>query len=232
MGKIELLHGSDHVIEKPDLYLGKINNDYGRGFYCTQELSMAMEWACKQNTDGFVNKYSLEMDSLNVLNLLDGNYNILHWMALLLKNRTFRLSNEIAIDAKDYIIENFSIDLSNYDVVIGYRADDSYFSFAESFVQNGLPLRTLNRALRLGKLGEQTVLISEKAFDNLSFVDITLADKTIYYPKFISRDSDARETYRNEIRNGRSYKDDIFVLDILREEMKNDDSRIQRILSI
>ena len=232
MGKIELLHGSDHVIEKPDLYLGKINNDYGRGFYCTQELSMAMEWACKQNTDGFVNKYSLEMDSLNVLNLLDGNYNILHWMALLLKNRTFRLSNEIAIDAKDYIIENFSIDLSNYDVVIGYRADDSYFSFAESFVQNGLPLRTLNQALRLGKLGEQTVLISEKAFDNLSFVDITLADKTIYYPKFISRDSDARETYRNEIRNGRSYKDDIFVLDILREEMKNDDSRIQRILSI
>ena len=59
-------------------------------------------------------------------------------MALLLKNRTFRLSNEIAIDARDYIIENFSIDLSDYDVVVGYRADDSYFSFAESFVQNGL----------------------------------------------------------------------------------------------
>ena len=232
MSKIELLHGSDHVIEKPDFHLGKTNNDYGRGFYCTRELPMAMEWACKQNTDGFVNKYSLEQDSLKVLNLLDGNYNILHWMALLLKNRTFRLSNEIAIDARDYIIENFSIDLSDYDVVIGYRADDSYFSFAESFVQNGLPLRTLNQALRLGKLGEQTVLISEKAFENLKFEEVELADKTIYYPKFISRDSGARETYRNEIRKGRSYKDDIFVLDILREEMKNDDSRIQRILSI
>ena len=231
MSKIELLHGSDHVIEKPDFHLGKANNDYGRGFYCTRELPMAMEWACKQNTDGFVNKYSLEQDSLKVLNLLDGNYNILHWMALLLKNRTFRLSNEIAIDARDYIIENFSIDLSDYDVVIGYRADNSYFSFAESFVQNGLPLRTLNQALRLGKLGEQTVLISEKAFDNLKFEEMELADKTIYYPKFISRDSGARETYRNEIRKSCSYKDDIFVLDILREEMKNDDSRIQRILS-
>ncbi|MGN0356185.1 MAG: DUF3990 domain-containing protein [Muricoprocola sp.] len=231
MSKIELLHGSDHVIEKPDFHLGKINNDYGRGFYCTRELPMAMEWACKQNTDGFVNKYSLEQDSLKVLNLLDGDYNILHWMALLLKNRTFRFSNEIAIDARDYIIENFSIDLSVYDVVIGYRADDSYFSYAESFVQNGLPLRALNRALRLGRLGEQTVLISEKAFDNLKFEEVELADKTIYYPKFISRDSDARETYRTEIRKGCSYKDDIFVLDILREEMKNDDSRIQRILS-
>ena len=231
MSKIQLLHGSDHVIEKPDFHLGKTNNDYGRGFYCTRELSMAMEWACKQNTDGFVNKYSLEQDSLKVLNLLEDNYNILHWMALLLKNRTFRLSNEIAIDARDYIIENFSIDLSDYDIVIGYRADDSYFSFAESFVQNGLPLRTLNQALRLGKLGEQTVLISEKAFNNLKFEEVELADKTIYYPKFVSRDSGARETYRNEIRKSRSYKDDIFVLDILREEMKNDDSRIQRILS-
>lgn len=231
MSKIELLHGSDHVIVKPAFHLGKKCNDYGRGFYCTRELSMALEWACEQNTDGFVNKYSFEQDSLKVLNLLDGNHNILHWMALLLKNRTFRLSNEIAIDARDYIIDNFSIDLKDYDVVIGYRADDSCFSFAESFVQNGLSLRSLNQALRLGKLGEQTVLISEKSFENLKFEEVELADKTIYYPKFITRDSSARETYKNEIRKGRSHKDDIFVLDILREEMKNDDLRIQRILS-
>lgn len=231
MSKIELFHGSDHVIEKPDFYLGKTNNDYGRGFYCTRELLMAMEWACKQNTDGFVNKYSFEEDSLNVLNLLDGGYHILHWMALLLKNRTFRLSNEIAVDARNYIIDNFGIDLKDYDVVIGYRADDSYFSFAESFVQNGLSLRALNQALRLGKLGEQTVLISPKAFSNLKFKGVELADKTMYYPQFIVRDSSARETYRKEIRNSRSYKDDIFVLDILREEMKNNDPRIQRILS-
>ena len=231
MSKIELLHGSDHVIEKPDFHLGKENNDYGRGFYCTRELRMAMEWACKQNTDGFVNRYSFEQDSLKVLNLLDGDYHILHWMALLLKNRTFRLSTEIAVVARDYIIDNFSIDLADYDVVTGYRADESYYSFAESFVQNGLPLRSLNQALRLGKLGEQTVLISEKAFENLKFEEAELADKTIYYPKFVSRDTSARETYRNEIRKGLSYKDDIFVLDILREEMKADDLRIQRILS-
>lgn len=162
MNKIELLHGSDHIIEQPDFLLGKANNDYGRGFYCTRELSLAQEWACQQNTDGFVNKYSLEQNSLKILNLLDGEHNILNWIALLLKNRTFRLSNEIAIDARNYIIEHFSIDLKEYDIVIGYRADDSYFSFAESFVQNGLPLRSLNQALRLGKLGEQTVLISEK----------------------------------------------------------------------
>lgn len=231
MNRIKLLHGSNHVVEKPDLRLGKRNNDYGQGFYCTKELSMAMEWACKQNTDGFVNKYLFRTDSLKVLNLLDGEYNILHWMALLLKNRTFRLSGEIAVDAHKYIIDNFLINLEDYDVVIGYRADDSYFSFAESFVQNGLSLSSLNKALRLGKLGEQTVLISEKAFENIEFGGVEFADKTIYYPKFIARDLAARENYRNEIRNERSYTEDIYVLDILRWEMKKDDPRIQRILS-
>ena len=114
-----------------------------------------------------------------------------------------------------------TIDLKAYDVIIGYRADDSYFSFAESFVQNGLPLRSLNEALHLGRLGTQTVLISEKSFRNLTFDGADFADKTVYYPKFIARDSNARETYRKEIRNRHSYKNDIFVLDILREEMKD-----------
>ena len=137
----------------------------------------------------------------------------------------YRKHKKILSDIKE------TYDLKEYDIVIGYRADDSYFSFAESFVQNGLPLRSLNQALRLGKLGEQTVLISEKAFSNLSFEGYEPADKTIYYPKFITRDSDARETYKREIHNSRSYKDDIFILDILREEMKSDDLRIQRIIS-
>ena len=231
MSNLTLFHGSDHIIEKPDFHLGKTNNDYGRGFYCTEELEMAKEWACKQNNDGFANKYILKSDSLNILNLLDGSYNILHWLALLLKNRTFRLSSEIAEDARQYIIRNFSIDLDEYDIVIGYRADDSYFSFAESFIQNGIPLRSLNQALRLGKLGAQTVLISENSIANLHFIGAESVEKSLYYSKFIERDSLARKTYREEIRNSITYQDDIFVLDILREEMTKEDVRIQRIVS-
>ena len=75
------------------------------------------------------------------------------------------------------------------------------------------------------------MLISEKAFRNLTFDGAGFADKTVYYPKFIARDSNARETYRKEIRNRRSYKNDIFVLDIMREDMKNDDPRLQSIIS-
>ena len=230
MDKVLLLHGSNQVVETPELSQGNIHNDYGRGFYCTRLEEMAKEWACKNQKDGFVNRYELDMESLRILELSDGSHTVLNWIAILLKNRTFRLRSQIAIDARDYLIEHFAIDTSLYDVIVGYRADDSYFQYAESFVENTLPLRSLNKALTLGKLGLQTVLVSEKAFEQLEFIDAEPVDRTIYYPKFYERDAKARQSYTDEIAKSRSLLDDIFVLDILREEMKNDDPRIQRIL--
>ena len=230
MEKITLLHGTDHIIEVPDIHIGNPHNDYGKGFYCTRADEIAREWACKKNTDGFVNIYAFDTEGLNTLNLMDGKHSILNWIALLLQYRTFKLDSEIANDARDYIIEHYSVDLSDFDVVIGYRADDSYFQYAESFVSNALPLRSLNKALRLGKLGEQTVVISEKGFNRLQFTDAYSVDKRIYYSKYIDRDTKARANYRKDLKSSKSYRDDLFVMDILREEMSNDDPRIQRIL--
>ena len=230
MSLMQLFHGTDHIIEIPNIHVGNPHNDYGRGFYCTRVDEMAREWACKKNTDGFVNCYAFDTDGLKMLNLLDGNHTVLNWMALLLQFRTFKLDSEVAVDARDYIIDHYSIDLSEYDAVIGYRADDSYFQYAESFVSNTLPLRNLNKALKLGKLGEQTVVVSQNGFDHLRFLSAYPVDRSIYYPKFLARDTKARDTYRTEIKKDKSYRDDIFVLDILREEMSKDDPRIQRIL--
>ena len=231
MSKIILLHGTDHIIEVPDINIGNEHNDYGKGFYCTKTEEMAKEWACKQNTDGFVNSYELNTDGLKILDLTDSQHTVLNWIAILLKYRTFKLSSEIAIDARDYIIEHYSVNISDYDVVVGYRADDSYFQYAESFVSNGLPLRSLNKAMKLGKLGEQTVLVSQKAFDRIKFIDAAPVSKDEYYPTFIARDSSARKAFKQEIKKSKVYRDDIFVLDILREEMQNNDPRIQRIIS-
>ena len=230
MSFMQLFHGTDHIIEVPDIHIGNPHNDYGMGFYCTRVDEMAREWACKKNTDGFVNIYSLDTEGLKTLNLLDGNHTVLNWIALLLQFRTFKLDSAVALDARDYIIEHYAIDLGDYDIVVGYRADDSYFQYAESFVSNTLPLRSLNLALKLGKLGEQTVVISPKAFARLRFTDVYPVDKNIYYPKFLYRDTEARDAYRKEIKKSKSYRNDIFVLDILREEMSNDDPRIQRSL--
>ena len=227
MAKLIIMHGSNQVVEMPELMRGNPHNDYGQGFYCTMLEEMAKEWACKNQRDGFVNKYELDTDGFRILDLADGTHTVLNWIAILLKNRTFQLDSAVAVDARDYLIDHFAIDTSDYDVITGYRADDSYFRYAEAFVQNTLPLRGLNRALTLGQLGLQTVLVSQKAFSRIVFIGAEAVDKTIYYPKFFKRDDDARKAHKQEIKNSRTYRDDIFVLDILREEMGNDDPRIQ-----
>lgn len=231
MSKLTIYHGSDHIIKKPSLSLGKTNNDYGQGFYCTEDLELAKEWACKNNNEGYVNSYTLNTSGLRVLNLNTSEYSILNWIAILLKHRTFKLDSDIAKRSREYIIKEIGLNTKEYDVIIGYRADDSYFSFAESFVENTLPLRSLNNALRFGNLGEQIVLVSEKAFVKLEFIEAIEASKSIFFSKYKSRDNRARQSYINEAAGNANLLNDIFVLDIIRQEMKNDDPRIQRIVS-
>ena len=115
-----------------------------------------------------------------------------------------------------YIIENFSIDLSNVDVIIGYRADDSYFAFARDFIRNSITVSQLSKAMELGKLGLQVVLHSEKAFSQLKYIESTIADNETYYTKRVARDLQAREEYQNTTRNTKVEKDDLFIMDIIR----------------
>lgn len=224
MSKLIIYHGSPEIREHPEFGGGKPYNDYGKGFYCTEHIELAKEWACSEGVDGYANRYEIETDELSILNLSSPEFTILNWLAILLKHRKARLSTPIAFRGRDYLIQNFLPDYQNYDVIVGYRADDSYFSFARSFVQNEISLKQLGYAMRLGKLGEQFVLKSQKAFDTIKFLDYSVADNTVYYFKRKARDDEARAAYREEVEN--EDLDGIFMRDIIREAMKADDPRL------
>jgi hypothetical protein len=81
----------------------------------------------------------------------------------------------------------------------------------------------------LGKLGEQVVALSERAFNSFSFVESFPAPKEIYLPKKLARDTEAREEFKKEKKRG-SILTEKYVLDIIREEWKNDDDRLQRVI--
>lgn len=231
MATVTLYHGSENVIQKPLFHAGNPKNDYGYGFYCTESIELAKEWASSEEKDGFANQYTLNMNGLTVLNLSDGKYNILNWLAILLQNRTFSITADIAIDAKAYISKNFLVQYEQFDIIRGYRADDSYFSFANAFLINTISLQKLNKAMYLGKLGEQIVLKSKKAFSKVKYVSSFAADRSVYYPKKMNRDSAARKAFF-EMRSSSavSAANDIFVMDILRGGFKNDDPCIPAVL--
>lgn len=222
---IRLYHGSEYLIEKPEYGKGARNNDYGRGFYCTQNIELAKEWACAKQKNGYVNIYDLDMSELKVLNLNASEYNILNWLAILADNRTYWQNGSISEQAKNYIKENFLLDISEYDVIVGYRADDSYFSFAQDFVAGVISLQKLSEAMRLGKLGEQIVLKSQKAFKQIKFVGYENADTDIYYIKKSDREREARREYRRK-KVTQANVNDLFMIDIMREEIKNGDARL------
>src|SRR5574344_3100101 len=87
MGKLILYHGTPDKIVKPVFGLGDEKHDYGKGFYLTDSLDLAKEWAvCRPNdTNGWVHNFELDTDGLKILDF--GKNNVLAWLAELIKHR-------------------------------------------------------------------------------------------------------------------------------------------------
>ena len=220
-----IYHGSQNIIEVPEFGKGNPFNDYGLGFYCTENQELAKEWASSDDRDGYANAYEIEFDGLSVLDLSEGHH-ILNWLAVLVENRTFDLTAGFAAAAKEYVMQTFMPDYKAYDIMIGYRADDSYFSFAKDFLNNTISLEALSHAMKLGKLGEQVVMKSVTAFESLRFLGAESVRNEMYYPKKVMRDSSAREEYRG-IRSASDPIEGTYMKDIIRDRWQNDDERLQ-----
>lgn len=225
---VTIYHGSEKIIEKPVFGEEKRHNDFGPGFYCTENEDLAKEWAVTKNRNGYVNKYSLNTECLNILYLNSEQYTILNWIATLVNNRVFTLNNPVANRARRYIIDNFSVNVNAYDLIIGYRADDSYFDYAQAFLNNTITIEQLSLAMKLGKLGEQIVLKSRLSFEQLSFVNYREAESELYYPLRKKRDYDANNYYLKILEKE---VDGLYVQDIIRGGILNNDPRIPRNIS-
>lgn len=225
---ITLFHGSEKVIEVPSFGEGKRNNDFGLGFYCTETENLAKEWAVSSLRDGFCNRYTLDTEYMNILNLNSPDYTILNWIAVLVEHRLFSIRTPIARRAKKYLIDNFGINVNAFDMVTGYRADDSYFDYAESFLNNAISVEQLAAAMRLGKLGEQIVLKSQFAFSRIRFEGFDVAEKEEFYVLRKARDDEANRLYLELLEEE---SDGLYIQDIIRGGITNDDSRIPRNIS-
>lgn len=221
-----LYHGSKDIIEKPIYGQGKKYNDYGLGFYCTDNIELAKEWGTSFERSGYANRYQIDCTGLTMLDLNDDKYCILHWLAILLSNREFDTPAGLALEAKEFLKKNFMLDYKKYDIIKGYRADDSYFSFAQDFINGTISYRQLNNAMHLGKLGIQYVLKSKEAFNRIVFEGYEKADYKEWYDKKMKRDKSARREYFDVERNRRQ-RGDIYITQILDEEMGPDDKRLR-----
>ena len=225
---VTIYHGSEQIVEIPTFGKGRINTDFGLGFYCTESNDLAKEWAVSSLRDGFSNRYTLDTEYLNILNLNSPNYTILNWIAVLVEHRLFAIKAPVARRAKRYLADNFGINVNAYDLITGYRADDSYFDYAEAFLNNTITVEQLARAMRLGKLGEQIVIKSKFAFSKIKYEGFEIAEKDTYYVLRKARDDEASQMYLDILEEE---SDGLYIQDIMRGGVTNDDPRIPRNLS-
>lgn len=225
---LTIYHGSQKIVETPTFGEGRKNNDFGLGFYCTESNELAKEWAVSSLRDGFSNRYALDMKFLNILRLNSPAYTILNWMAVLVEHRIFSIKTPVAKRAKAYLIQNFGVNVNAYDLITGYRADDSYFDYAEAFINNAITVEQLAKAMRLGKLGEQIVIKSKFAFSKIRFEGFEPAGKDTYYVRRKTRDDSANQSYLDILEKE---TDGLYMQDIMRGGVTNDDPRIPRNIS-
>lgn len=215
-----IYHGSKKKIEKPIVKGSDPTNDYGPSFYLTVDLDAAKSWACKDNVIGVVNKYTVSdrlYKKLRVLDLTDkSKYSVLNWVAILMHFRildsTFKRNNELVLRW----LEKYYINVDEYDVVIGFRADDSYFLFPLRFVSNDLAFEDLENVYLLGDLGIQYAFMSEKSINLLKFDQIIECDNEFLgrYPSIVDKASKEFNELLNKPRDPKK----TYVLDLMRKD--------------
>ncbi len=211
MEKIILYHGTPDRIVVPTYGGGNDKHDYGRGFYLTEDIELAKEWAvCRPNDlNGWVHKFELDCSGLKILDFQEKD--VLTWLAELMKHRDAADSKRYRMLAAKFI-EKYGIDTDEYDVIKGWRADASYFYIAKEFVRDNIDVDILEELLSLGGLGIQYCIKSPKAYSNLVEIkeDIISIEYAEFNEKYNKRDVEARQNMRDLVDSDRNTVTNVF----------------------
>lgn len=251
-----LYHGSPKIVRTPAFRTGSSGNDFGIGFYCTDSFDIASEWAAGRTSsgagptdqvtglsaDGFVNIYKLNDSGLRILDLGSPQYCILHWLGVLLSYREFDTLTPRAYQARDYLRTAFGVDHQNYDCIVGWRADNVHFAFAQFFLNGMISYEQLRDAVRLSGLGRQIVIKSNRAFDRLLFNGYEIVRRRDLYPVRVAREQRALAGMADIVRSpgedilhnapyraddaGNSKRGGLYIFQMMEENVRDYDPRL------
>lgn len=198
--KLILFHGTSDKTVIPEYGKGQDRHDYGRGFYLTESVDLAKEWAvCRPNDiNGWVHEYELDVSELRILDFQQ--VGVLPWLAELMKHRDAADSKRYRMLAKKFV-EKYSVNTEGYDVIKGWRANASYFYIAKEFVRDNVDMDILEELLSLGGLGIQYCIKSKLAYSNLrenvsGLISVRYEE---FNEKYNQRDASARKRMRELI---------------------------------
>lgn len=223
---LRLYHGARNIVGRPSAVTGSRYRDFGKGFYCTRDASIAAEWVCPNPLGGYVNSFDLDTKGLKVLDLGRTSYPLMYWLSVVTNNRRFAGSDFVS-RAVRFLSSAYPIEQGRYDVIIGMRCDDSYYSFVHDFLSNTVPYRRFSSAMDLGREGEQIVITSEKGISALRYIGSEPVDPSESFRRRCERDIRARNDYLARGKASVVDEYDIMMDDLITGRIAQDDPRLQ-----
>lgn len=146
MNKIEIYHGSNEIVEFPEIRKSKYTKDFSWGFYCTNDYEQATRWV-KRKTTKIINIYSYTENPK-------------------LKIKKFpKMSDEWL----DFIAECRSGKTHDYDIVEGPMADDTIWDFVNDFLSGKISRSAFWELAKFKKPTHQISFHTLKALDCLTY---------------------------------------------------------------
>jgi hypothetical protein len=150
---LNIYHGSDVVVETPQILKSNRLLDFGTGFYTTSNREQATRWAEKvsirNNTNNiYLSVYNFDIEKAKKeLNIIEFSLPDEKWLDFITLNRRGKnLSHE-------------------YDIVIGSVADDNVYLTVKLFESGVLDKEEAIKRLKVEKLFDQILFHTNKALN-------------------------------------------------------------------
>ena len=145
---ITLYHGSNVVVERPQVLVSGFYKDFGFGFYCTNIEKQARKWALVKRGCSIVSVYTYQpSDSLNVLSF-----------------------PEMTDEWLDFVVACRRGVKHDYDIVDGPMADDQIWDYVEDFMDGSISREAFWVLAKFKYPTHQIVFCTQRALDSISYI--------------------------------------------------------------
>lgn len=142
-----IYHGSNCIVDKPQILKGIYTKDFGEGFYCTILKEQAEKWAKKYDTK-IINEYEY-----------NENKN--------LKIKEFTIMTE---EWLDFIVNSRKGITHEYDIVIGAMADDQVYNYITDYTNGIITREAFWELAKFKHPTHQIAFCTEEALKTIRFI--------------------------------------------------------------
>lgn len=146
--KVTLYHGSQEIIELPEIRITRFHKDFYFGFYCTLLYEQAKRWAVRFRENGIINEYIYKPDSsLKVLRF-----------------------QEMTEEWLDFIVSCRLGNPHSYDIVEGPMANDTIFNYVQNYTDGKISREAFWALAKFKRPTHQISFHTVNALRTLTFV--------------------------------------------------------------